>query len=67
MSFKVLSPDGFDIDFSESYKTIKLAEKALDLFVEKFKSQGYYSTIKNGQRVNIPFNEIKNNCKIVKS
>lgn len=64
-TFNVLSPDGFPIDFSKTYSSILEANEALNDFVKKYESQGYYSTVMNGERVQIPVEEIKNYCKII--
>ena len=59
--FDVLSPDGFPITFNKTYFSKPEANKALDKFVEKYKTQGYYSSNKG----KIPFDKIKDNCKTV--
>jgi len=67
MKYKVLSPDGFTIDFHKnSYPSLKQAQKTLNDFIENYKHQGYYSTIQNGQRLQIPLEQIANNCNIIK-
>ena len=67
MKYKVLSPDGFTIDFAKSYyPSLKQALKAVQEFQEKYTHQGYYSTIENGKRLQIPLEEIANHCNIIK-
>lgn len=65
-TYEILSPDGFPIDY-EIYKNIKSANQAIDNFIARFENQGYYSTIKNGERYQMPLNEIKQNCQIITS
>ena len=65
MRIKILSPDGFSIDMQE-YTSMKQANIALNNFVKRFEQQGYYSTIKNGQRYLMPLNEIIDNCTLIK-
>ena len=65
MRIKILSPDGFSIDMQE-YTSMKQANIALNNFVKRFEQQGYYSTIRNGQRYLMPLNEIIINCTIIK-
>lgn len=63
--FRILSPDGFDIEFNKTYNSINKVNLTINNFIERYKLQGYYSSIKNGQRFNIPLNEIKNYCSII--
>ena len=63
--YEVLSPDGFPIDMESNFTTFEQANKAIDNFVKRFEMQGYYSTIKDGQRYQMPLDEIKLNCKII--
>ena len=65
MRIKILSPDGFSIDMQE-HTSMKQANIALNNFVKRFEQQGYYSTIKNGQRYLMPLNEIIDNCTLIK-
>lgn len=64
LSPDVLSPDGFPIERDKTYKSIEEAEEALNRFVDRYKLQGYYSTIMDGERVKIPLSEIKQYCQI---
>lgn len=60
---QVLSPDGIIIDPERfSYKNLTQAEKAFDKWVERYRAQGYYSTIFEGQRLRISLDELKNYC-----
>ena len=65
MRIEILSPDGFSIDM-QVHTSMKQANIALNNFVKRFEHQGYYSTIKNGQRYLMPLNEIINNCTLIK-
>jgi hypothetical protein len=66
MKIEILSPDGFSIDML-IHKSMKQANIALNNFVQRFERQGYYSTVRNGQRLMIPINEIKDYCTIIKN
>ena len=63
--YRVLSPDGFDIEPVNAYTTKKEAAAALSRFVERYEMQGYYSTFRNRERYEMPLNEIKENCKVI--
>jgi hypothetical protein len=65
MKIEILSPDGFSIDM-QTYTSLKKAKIALNNFVKRFEQQGYYSTIRNGQRYLMPLNEIIDNCTLIK-
>ena len=65
MRIEILSPDGFSIDMQE-HKNMNEATIALNNFVKRYEQQGYYSTIKNGQRYLMPLNEIIDNCTLIK-
>jgi hypothetical protein len=65
MKIEILSPDGFSID-NQVHTSMKNAKIALNNFVKRFERQGYYSTIRNGQRYLMPLNEIIDNCTIIK-
>lgn len=66
MRIEILSPDGFSIDM-QVHTSMKQANIALNNFVKRFERQGYYSTVRNGQRLMIPINEIKDYCTIIKN
>jgi hypothetical protein len=66
MKIEILSPDGFSIDM-QVHTSMKQANIALNNFVKRFERQGYYSTVRNGQRLMIPINEIKDYCTIIKN
>ena len=54
--YDVLSPDGFSIHMSDTYRSIKKAREAFESWVKQFKIQGYYSSPRYGR---IPYDEIK--------
>jgi hypothetical protein len=62
MEYNVLSPDGFPIHFSDTYKSIKEAKKAIKEWKKGYERQGYYSSTKYGR---IPLNELEKYCDIV--
>jgi Ca2+-binding EF-hand superfamily protein len=59
--YNVLSPDGFPIHFSKTYKTIKEAKNAIQEWKKRYEFQGYYSS----NRGRIDLNELENYCEIV--
>lgn len=63
MEYTIISPDGFPIT-DIGFETQEEAEQFAKKWVKGFKEQGYYSTIQNGERVQIPYNEILNHCKL---
>ena len=65
MKIEILSPDGFSIDM-QVHTSMKKANIALNNFVKRYEHQGYYSTIRNGQRYLMPLNEIIDNCTLIK-
>jgi uncharacterized protein YaaR (DUF327 family) len=60
-SYDVISPDGFSIHFSDTYKTKKQAKNALKEWVKRYENQGYYASNKG----RIPLNELEQHCRIV--
>lgn len=60
--YEVLSPDGFQIERDAEYATLEEANLALERFVSRFTTQGYYST-SNWTR--IPLDDIANHCRIL--
>jgi len=63
--YKVLSPDGFTIEPTPYYKTLKQTQIKQYLFCERYREQGYYSTIRNGERFNIPLIDLQDYCEII--
>lgn len=61
--YQVLSPDGFPIERDAEFNTLDDANKALRRFVNRFTSQGYYST---SSREHIALTDIADYCEIVK-
>lgn len=61
--FDVLSPDGFSIERDGGYHSEMESKKAFLSFLERFRKQGYYSSIKFGR---IPFHEIEGYCTFIK-
>ena len=59
--FDVISPDGFSIHFSDTYKSMEDAKKAFEVWKKRYEGQGYYSS--NGGR--IPLNELKDHCRFI--
>lgn len=62
MEYIVLSPDGFPIHFSDTYKSIEEAKKAIEEWKKGYERQGYYSSTQYGR---IPLNELEKYCDIV--
>lgn len=62
-NYIVLSPDGFTIEFHpHEYTSKKQSLMALDRFVSRYVSQGYYSSVNYGR---IAIDEIKHYCQII--
>jgi hypothetical protein len=57
----VLSPDNFTINH-DTYKSEEDAVAAAKVWQERYKHQGYYSSVKYGR---IPYDEILDYCKVV--
>ena len=64
VNYNILSPDGFTIT-PDDYISKSAAWKAFETWIKKFEAQGYYSTVLNGQRIQIPFENLKNYCKLI--
>lgn len=60
--FYVVSPDGFSIERKKTHDTPKLAWASFKNWKDRFSRQGYYSTVRNGQRMQIPLGELKAYC-----
>jgi len=60
--YNVLSPDGFSIHCSDTYKSVEEARKAIEEWKKNYERQGYYSSNKYGR---IPLNELQKYCDIV--
>ena len=61
--YQILSPNGFNIDFSISYyKSKKQALTALKNWRNRYKIQGYYSSTQFG-RINLP--ELEKYCQLI--
>jgi len=60
--FIVMSPDGFPIERDVAYKNLAEVQEAIERFVDRYRTQGYYSTT---VRRRLPIDEIEENCRIV--
>jgi len=60
--YKILSPDGFPIEREGTYKSLAEVQEAIEKFVKRYESQGYYST---SNRERIPLNKIEENCTVI--
>lgn len=60
--YDVLSPDGFSINFSDTYTSKKAAIKAAENWADAYKRQGYYSSVKYGR---IPIEDILDYCNLI--
>ena len=59
--FDVISPDGFSIDREETYADVNEAKKAFSKWKKRFKTQGYYSSVKFGR---IELKELREYCEL---
>ena len=60
----ILSPDGFPIHRETKYTSLKQARMAFRNWLENYREQGYYSTIENGQRLQIPLIDVESYCEL---
>jgi hypothetical protein len=61
--YQIISPDGFNIDFSVSYyKTIKEAKEAFKIWQDRYIKQGYYSSTKYGR---IDLSDLECYCQLI--
>lgn len=60
--FNVLSPDGFAIHYEDTYPTKKAAKEAMMKWIENYRKQGYYSSV----RGRIPLEDVPMYCRIIK-
>lgn len=62
MKYQFLSPDGFTIDTSGGYKTLKQAIAAFNKWRKRYELQGYYSY----QMDRIPLEDLDKCCQLIK-
>ena len=62
MTYRILSPDGFDIECGEPYRSMEQAVEALRRFVARYEEQGYYST---ASLEHIPLDQIAVRCEVI--
>ncbi len=62
-TYRILSPDGFDIEMDRTYKKSELEQAGKD-FIARFKYQGYYST---ANREHIALDDLLECCEIIES
>lgn len=60
----VVSPDGFSIERDRSYETPEDAWAAFDQWEKRYEVQGYYSTFRGTERIQIPLEELKAACEL---
>lgn len=60
--YDVISPDGFSIHFSDTYRSKKKAREAFEAWKKQFERQGYYSSVKYGR---IPLADLENYVSLV--
>jgi hypothetical protein len=59
--YRILSPDGFDIEMDRTYKESELYQAGQD-FLARFQTQGYYS---NSNREHIDLVDLLDECEII--
>ena len=64
MEYRILSPDGFEIECQDTYHGVTEATEALLRFRDRYKGQGYYST---GNWERIPIDEIISRCQVIET
>jgi hypothetical protein len=60
-TYRILSPDGFDIERDRTYKESELYQAGQD-FLARYKAQGYYS---NSNREHIELEDLLDECQII--
>jgi hypothetical protein len=60
-TYRILSPDGFDIEFDRTYTEPELYQAGQD-FLARYKAQGYYST---SDREHIALDDLLECCEII--
>jgi len=63
MKYQFLSPDGFTIDNSGGYKTMKQAIAAFNKWRNRYELQGYYSY----QMDRIPLQDLDRYCQLIRT
>lgn len=63
--FTIYSPDGFTINPVETYNSPKEAWEGFITWKKRYDQQGYYSTVINLERVQIPLDKLKEHCKLI--
>lgn len=48
-TYVIISPDGFTIDREATYRGVRNARKAYKVWAERYREQGYYSSVKYGK------------------
>jgi hypothetical protein len=62
---RILSPDGFDIRMDKQHFREDEIQSEIEAFVARFEAQGYYSTVQNGQRIQIALKDLPDHVKVV--
>jgi len=57
--FQILSPDGFAIGMDTHFNTPEETWKNFEKWKRGYERQGYYSTVRNNRRVQIPLEELR--------
>jgi hypothetical protein len=63
--YRILSPDGFDIRMDKQHFQEDKIKNEIDAFVARFNQQGYYSTVQNGERVQIALKDLPDHIRVV--
>lgn len=63
--WNVLSPDGFTITRDTQYATEEEAWAAFEQWRERYREQGYYSTVYDGVRFHVPLDELHEYCEFI--
>ena len=61
--YDINSPDGIGMFMDKIYSSPENAENGFQKWIKRFEIQGYYST---ATREQIPLDELRNHCKLVK-
>lgn len=62
MKLDILSPDGFSIHPTDTYRSKKKALEAFEIWKKRYESQGYYSSVRFGR---ISLDDLHEYCRFV--
>lgn len=61
----ILSPDGIPIHPIDTYASQDIAKTKFDGWLKQYEKQGYYGTVRNGERLQIQLHDVESYCTLV--